>query len=128
MNHLFRAVLDCKSRNELTTTFILGDQRPSHKNIKYWTSFLNQDTPALTGFEKIAKKMDQAVVFINIQWKKRGHYDVVFQKLTDNAREINDFDLTEDYFRKLEKIIIDRPELWLWTHRRWKHKRQIPSQ
>jgi len=132
MKKIFRAMLDYKSRNELTATFILGDQSPRANGIKYWTRFLNQDTPAITGFERIAKKNNQAVVYMHIEWKRRGYYDVSFQKLSDEPMEIKDHDLTEAYFRALEKTILNQPEFWLWTHRRWKHKRQnsdllIPS-
>ena len=127
MKELFRAIMDSKSRNELTMTFILGDQSPPRKNIKYWTNFLNQDTPTITGFERIAKKTRQTIIYLSIQSKRRGYYDVSFQKLSDSPGEIKDYDLTEAYFRALEKTIIEQPELWLWTHRRWKHQRQNAS-
>jgi len=124
MNKIFRAMVDSKSKNELTATFILGDQSPQPNGIKYWTQFLNQDTPVITGFERIAKKTNQAVVYIHIERIKRGYYEVSFQKLTDEPIDIKDYDITEAYFRTLEKTIINQPELWLWTHRRWKHQRQ----
>jgi len=120
-------MIDSQSKNELTTTFILGDQSPQPNGIKYWTTFLNQDTPTITGFERIAKKIKQTVIYINIQSKRRGYYDVTFQKLSDNPNELKDYDLTEAYFRELEKNITRQPELWLWTHRRWKHQRQNSS-
>jgi Kdo2-lipid IVA lauroyltransferase/acyltransferase len=128
MQQLFRVILDYKTNKELTTTIMLGDQRPPPRNIKYWTNFLNQDTPLLTGFERISKKTNQAVIFINIQKKKRGYYEIIFQKLFENPVETNDFEITETYIKTLEKIIVDQPELWLWTHRRWKHRKQIQSQ
>jgi len=124
MQEIFRRILDCKSRNELTITFILGDQRPQPDHARHWINFLNQDTPVITGFEKISKKTDQAVVLIDIQWKKRGYYDVYFRKLCDSPLGIDDYHLTEDYFKALEKMIRDRPEFWLWTHRRWAYRKQ----
>ena len=128
MQQLLRAILDYKTNKELSTTIILGDQRPPPRNIKYWTRFLNQDTPLLTGFERISKKTNQAVVYINIQRIKRGYYEIIFHKLFENPGEINDFEITETYIKTLEKIIVDQPELWLWTHHRWKHGKQIQSQ
>lgn len=127
MKELYRAMVDSKSKNELTATFILGDQSPRPKGIKYWTNFLNQDTPTITGFERIAKKINQAVVYMHVERKRRGYYEVSFQKLSDEPKEIKDYDITEAYFRALEKTIVNQPELWLWTHRRWKHQRQKSS-
>lgn len=123
MKEIYRAMVDCKKRNELTVTFFLGDQRPQPGSIKYWTTFLNQDTPAITGFERIAKKTDQAVIFLDLKMKKRGYYDVWFRKICDNPREFKDYDITEQYLNLLEEMIRDRPDFWLWTHKRWKHKR-----
>ena len=128
INQLFRTILDCKTKNELTTTIILGDQRPLPHNVKYWTNFLNQETPVETGFERISKKTNQAVIFINIQRKKRGYYDIIFHKLSESPQKTNDFEITETYFRTLEKSIVEQPELWLWTHRRWKYRKQTQSQ
>jgi len=118
-----RKILDSQQNKELTIMFFLGDQRPMRRYIKYWTTFLNQDTPVLLGVEKIAKQTDQAVVFIDIQKKKRGFYEIVFTKLFENPKETEEFEITEKHIRTLEKIIINRPELWLWSHRRWKHEK-----
>lgn len=120
-----RKILNFQQNKELTITFFLGDQRPMGRYIKYWTTFLNQDTPILLGVEKISKQTDQAVVFIDIQKKKRGFYEIVFIKLFENPKETEEFEITEKHIRILEKIIINRPELWLWSHRRWKHEKLI---
>ena len=60
---------------------------------------------------------------MHVERKRRGYYEVSFQKLSDEPKDIKDYDITEAYFRALEKTIINQPELWLWTHRRWKHQR-----
>ncbi len=120
-----KKILDYQQNKELTITFFLGDQRPMRRYIKYWTTFLNQDTPILLGVEKISKQTDQAVVFIDIQKKKRGFYKIVFIKLFENPKETEEFEITEKHIRILEKIIINRPEFWLWSHRRWKHEKLI---
>jgi KDO2-lipid IV(A) lauroyltransferase len=120
MKEIYREIVKCKSQNELSISFLLADQRPLPKNIKYWTRFLNQDTPTLTGFERIAKKTEQAVVYMEINWKRRGYYDVHFRKICDNPKKFKDYDITEAFFRELEQSIRKRPEFWLWTHKRWK--------
>lgn len=126
MKEIYREITESKSRNELTLTFLLGDQSPPPGRIKYWTTFLNQDTAAITGYDRIAQKMDQAVLYMDIHWKKRGYYEIHFQEITDQPRKEEEFAITEDYFKALENTIKRRPELWLWTHRRWKRKRDEP--
>ena len=128
MKDTFREIMASKSKNELTATFLLGDQSPRPEGIKSWTNFLNQDTAVITGFERIAKKTKQAVVYIDLVWKKRGYYELTFRKISDKPRQIEDYGITEEYFRALEKTIVRSPELWLWTHRRWKHKREQPAE
>ncbi|NOU60282.1 lysophospholipid acyltransferase family protein [Marinifilum caeruleilacunae] len=119
-----RTMLGYRNRKEFTVTVFLGDQTPNKRNIHYWTSFLNQDTPILQGTERIAKKLDQAVVFINMQKVKRGYYEVEFIPLFDNPKETEEFEITEKHTRILEEYISKNPAYWLWSHKRWKHKKQ----
>lgn len=102
----------------------ISDQVPFWNNIHYWTQFLNHDTPVLTGAEKIAKRFDDRVLYFDISRPRRGYYVVDVVMLADRSREIQDFQVTETYFRCLEKSIIRQPELWLWTHNRWKRTRE----
>ena len=119
-----RTMLGYRNRNEFTVTVFLGDQTPNKRNIHYWTKFLNQDTPILQGTERIAKKLEQAVVFINMQKVKRGYYEVEFIPLFNNPKETVDFEITEKHTRILEEYIVKNPAYWLWSHKRWKHKKQ----
>lgn len=112
------------SRNKIgTITLFLIDQRPIWSSIRYWTTFLNQETPVLQGSELIAKKLDQAVVFMDIQKVKRGYYEIEFELISNNPRETKENEITEANTRKLEDIIRKNPDYWLWSHKRWKHKR-----
>ncbi|MFT6200243.1 MAG: KDO2-lipid IV(A) lauroyltransferase [Vicingaceae bacterium] len=87
--------------------------------------FLNQDTPVFVGTGKIAKKMKYPVVYIGIHRLKRGQYEMRAEKLVTNPVEQEAIDIVEAFTKRLEHDIIKNPEIWLWTHRRWKHKRQI---
>ena len=127
MREIYKEIVESKSKNELTATFILGDQSPPPERIKFWTNFLNQDTPVITGYDRIAQKTNQAVVYMDIVWKKRGFYEITFRKITDNPRQAEEYGIARDYLKALEKTIIRGPELWLWTHRRWKRKRETPQ-
>lgn len=103
----------------------LMDQTPRKHEIQYWTTFLNQDTPVVTGTEKVARKLDAVVLFCNTRKISRGHNLVEFTVVTEHAARTKPFEITEKVTRMLESIIKETPELWLWSHKRWKHKREL---
>lgn len=121
MDKISRKLIEYKSREEQVLTLFLADQRPMFHQIHYWTKFLGQDTPMFLGTEKLAKKLDAAVVFIKIRKKSRGRYEVEFELITENPRELEPFAITEAHVRILEDLIREQPAYWLWSHRRWKH-------
>jgi KDO2-lipid IV(A) lauroyltransferase len=100
------------------------DQRPLINQIEYWTTFMNQETPVLLGTEKIAKKLDFAVVFMHIRKTGRGYYEGEFVQITNQPRETAPFEITELHVRELENQIRAQPFTWLWSHKRWKFKRE----
>lgn len=102
----------------------ISDQAPFWNNIHYWTDFLNHDTPVLTGAERIARQVGFAVYYADITRVKRGYYVCRLKKLSDDPRKLEEFQLTEIYFRELEKTIQRDPQYWLWTHKRWKRTRE----
>lgn len=99
------------------------DQSPHKVKKAYWTEFLNQDTAMFYGAEKYAKEFDVPVVYAVINKVKRGHYEAKAKLLTDkpNTMEYGEIIKTANQF--LEEDIRKEPQYWLWTHRRWKHKR-----
>jgi KDO2-lipid IV(A) lauroyltransferase len=119
-------------RRELSLTVIAGDQTPTKGEINYWTRFLNQDTPVFLGIEKIARSLDMAVVFMDIYRTRRGRYTAEINLITDRSGEIAEHEITQKYVGLLEQAIRQRPDNWLWSHRRWKHSRdqatEIPSE
>ncbi len=110
-------------KDELTFTLMAADQTPLKSEAQYWTKFLNQETPVFTGAEKIAKSFGFALVFMELRRKKRGYYEVTISNLCDNPKNTGEHEITEKYMRLLEKSIIEQPDKWLWSHRRWKHKK-----
>jgi KDO2-lipid IV(A) lauroyltransferase len=122
MNDTFKVMLDYKRKNELIITWFLADQTPPRET-EYWTRFLNQETPVFLGTEKIARKLNHAVVFMDIHKLKRGYYQAEFTLLFENAKDTKEYEITEKHTKYLENIINQKPEYWLWSHRRWKHKR-----
>lgn len=113
-----------KDNGEVTMTYFLADQSPQESKIKYRTSFLGQETPVFLGAEQIAKKLDMAVVFFDIRKVRRGHYEIEFKLLSENPKSEENHAITDFHVRVLEDRIKEEPEWWLWSHRRWKHKRR----
>ena len=110
-------------KNEVILSFIVADQAPSKNGEHHWTEFLNQETAFFTGLEKMAKSLDFAVVFLNIIRTGRGKYSLEFELLTDHPKLTKTGEISEMYANALERLIRQHPENWLWSHRRWKHKR-----
>ena len=77
------------------------------------------------GTEKLAKRYDSAVVYSEIRRVKRGYYELDATLITENAAETSEMEITEKYVQLLEQTIRRNPQYWLWSHRRWKRKREI---
>ncbi len=100
-----------------------ADQTPSNVSKCYWMMFLNQETPVFYGPEKIAKDFDLPVVYSSMYKRRRGHYDVVHQVITENPSAAHYGEITQRHVKILEEDIKLAPQYWLWSHKRWKHKR-----
>ena len=111
-----------RDREKLTCTAFIADQTPPPERA-YWTTFLHQDTPVFWGTEKIAAKLGYPIVYVGIDRPRRGHYLMRFEELVPNPADLPDGAISEAHTRRLEQDIRRRPEIWLWTHRRWKHRR-----
>lgn len=112
-----------KMKNDLTATYFLIDQAPSVHSKPHWMTFLNQETGVLTGTEKYAKDYNFPVVFLDVQKPERGHYVARFIDVSGEPRTTAENEITERVTSILEQYIIEKPEFWLWSHRRWKRKR-----
>lgn len=121
MRNTFREMLANKQTIVHATAFI-ADQTPQPENA-YWTTFLNQDTPVFKGTEIISKKLNLPVVYVSIRRRKRGYYEMHAEMLVANPAATADGEITELHTRRLEQDIIADPAIWLWSHKRWKHKR-----
>jgi len=118
-HQIYRAVLKSE---EPVLVYLIADQAP-HPNQAYWTNFLGRDTPVFWGPEKIARNKEFVVVYLAMRRVKRGTYIVRLTELKDRDLIKNDGALTEWHVRELERDIRETPEAWLWSHKRWKHKR-----
>ena len=112
-----------RNRNEVNATAFIADQTPAPESA-YWTTFLNQDTPVFWGTEKIAQKLNFPIVYVTVNRVKRGYYEVNSEYLVMEPKNTKEGEISELHTRKLEKDIKAQPEIWLWSHRRWKHKKK----
>jgi Kdo2-lipid IVA lauroyltransferase/acyltransferase len=124
MKMSIRKIYEYNQAGQLTITAFISDQAPPREKALFWIDFLNQDTPVYLGPQQIAKKLDMAVVFFKMKKIRRGYYEFEFVPLFDNASETNGNEITVAHVKELEKLITDQPQYWLWSHRRWKVRRE----
>jgi len=124
MKDTFREMLE--NRAELNATAFIADQTPAPESA-FWTKFLNQDTPVFKGAELIARKINYPIVYASVKRVKRGHYELFAEVLCDEPKKTTEGEISEIHTRRLEKDIIAQPEVWLWSHRRWKHKKPVTA-
>lgn len=120
----YRTILRMRNNNMLGAFGMISDQSPKAAGIRYWTNFLNQDTAVLVGAEQLAKRFDFPILFMNITRKKRGYYHCQMEMIEENPKDYEEYEITEKFTQILEAKIKDQPEFWLWTHNRWKHKKE----
>jgi KDO2-lipid IV(A) lauroyltransferase len=121
MRDTFRDMV--QNRDHLTATAFIADQTPQPDKA-YWMNFLNQDTPVFLGTEKIAQKMNYPIVYVSVKKIKRGYYTLTADLLkVPPYTSLQEGTITEAHTKRLEGDITTQPTTWLWTHRRWKHKR-----
>jgi len=123
MESTLRTLLSYQRNKEPLVLYTIADQRPQWTSSQHWTTFLNQDTPVITGPEKIARRFNFPVVLLDIQKIKRGYYSAELKLICENPGEVPEFYITRKYQATVEQNILKRPELWLWSHKRWKYFR-----
>jgi KDO2-lipid IV(A) lauroyltransferase len=121
---ILRKTIEYKHKQQTTIIGYLGDQVPHWNNIHHWCWFLNHDTPVMTGTERIAIKNRQAIFFLEMTQKKRGYYEAEFKLISRTPEQFKEFEITDIYHQMLEANIRHQPELWLWSHKRWKRTRE----
>lgn len=121
MENVYKAALQLHNSQKPYLIWFIADQRPPRSN-RFWTIFLNQPTSFYNGVEKLSRKLDLAVVYMHVEKVKRGFYEVTFKKLFDHVAVLPENAVTLAFVDELEAEIRQKPEFWLWSHKRWKHK------
>lgn len=124
MKDTLRRILTLRNQEKKVMIGFIADQLPKWENMNHWTTFLNHDTSFFIGAERIAKQVDAALYYVDVERVKRGYYQVRFRLMTLHPKEFPDYELTDQYARLLEESICRQPAYWLWTHKRWKRTKE----
>ena len=100
-----------------------SDQSPKAKGAMHWSKFMGIEVPVHVGAEMLSKRYNMNLIYLNTKKVKRGHYEATLELLSDNPKDVPNFELTDQYLKLLEKQIYEAPEYYLWTHKRWKYRR-----
>jgi len=115
-------------RNNITGIFgMVSDQSPQRHRAQYWSEFMGINVPVFNGAETLARKLDLAVVFLKVVKVRRGYYTAKFIPIADSGKNTKENEITEAFLRLTEQQIKEKPEHYLWTHKRWKHRGKEPA-
>ncbi len=125
MHKTARYVTEISTQKKVSIIGFIADQSPRKKDSRHFLHFLNHNTPVLTGTEKIIKHYGLEAFFLKVKRVKRGYYVAEFVQLHDDPKSLPDFELTAIYYKMLEQCIKENPELYLWTHKRFRHAERL---
>ncbi|MBP1841531.1 lysophospholipid acyltransferase family protein [Formosa algae] len=121
-------LMHAKVNGNQTICGFVSDQSPKAISAHHWTEFMGIKVPVYTGAEMLSKRIDMSVVFFKTKRLKRGYYETTFELLAENAKDYENYDITDTFLRKVEAQIEDAPQYYLWTHKRWKHRDKVPAE
>lgn len=104
-----------------------ADQSPQLRTKNYWKSFFGVKVPVFTGAERLAKEHNLSIVFARLEKNKRGYYEAIIEPLADDPNDFQDYEITDEFLRRIEAQVRKNPAHYLWTHNRFKHKDKIPK-
>ncbi|GGF54237.1 KDO2-lipid IV(A) lauroyltransferase [Mameliella alba] len=88
--------------------------------------FLGQPAPTVTSPADIALKTGALLIpYFGIRRADRYGFDTILEEPIEHGDPV---EMMREATRRLEARIKDDPGQWMWTHRRWKPKRQMKRQ
>ncbi len=118
------ALINENEKNGIVSLYgLASDQSPQIHKTFHWQEFMGIEVPVHTGAEMLAKRYDLEVVFAKVKKVKRGFYEATFVPICEAPKTIPDYGITDAYLKEVEKQILEAPEYYFWTHKRWKHRR-----
>lgn len=116
-------LIENKKMGILTMNGFVSDQTPKKGKAYHWNTFMGIEVPIHTGAEMLAKKLDMPVIFFSVKRIKRGFYETTFQTLAEHPNDFKDYEITDQFLKLVEQQIYEEPHYYLWTHKRWKHRK-----
>ena len=117
-----RSILTMMKEGKQPLLGLIADQRPQRYPEPEWMTFLNQDTPIITGGETLGRRLDAHFIYGSVKCIRRGYYEITLRPIVPVEGE--DFSYTKQYMRMLEEDIREQPHMWLWSHKRWSFRRE----
>lgn len=118
------ALINDNEKNGIMSLYgLASDQSPQVHKTFHWQQFMGITVPVHTGAEMLAKRYDLEVVFAKVKKVKRGYYEATFVPIATDPKSIPDYEITDAYLKEVEQQIVEAPEFYFWTHKRWKHRR-----
>lgn len=103
-------------QNQIPSVYLfIADQSPPIQS-KIKLTFLNQPTIAFEGVERLAIRTKGRVLYTEVIPLGKGFNDISFSEIGLET------EITKVFFNCLQQTILRKPQYWLWSHRRWKHK------
>lgn len=119
--YAYRTLMSLHSQGEQSLIAFIADQHPNSEVLDHWTDFLHQETAFSVGGEKIGRKTNAHFLYLEVEKPCRGRYRLTFKPIDPCTTE-TDYPYTVAFMRMLQETIERKPELWLWSHKRWKFK------
>jgi Kdo2-lipid IVA lauroyltransferase/acyltransferase len=116
-------IIKNKSNNLLSIYGFASDQSPKASSAFHWQKFMGIEVPVHTGAEMLSKKYNMNIIFLKVKKVTRGYYEASFEVLSENTQNVPDYEITDKFLELVEQQIYEAPEYYLWTHKRWKHRR-----
>ncbi len=113
-----------KNRRTPRFIFMVADQSPGFRERVHWTTFLNQNTAFFSGGAALARATGFPLAFAYSRRTERGHYRIELAEIARDPKSAEEAVLVERYARLTESAITTSPADWLWSNRRWKHRRK----
>ncbi|MBS1550032.1 MAG: lysophospholipid acyltransferase family protein [Bacteroidetes bacterium] len=122
LKHIFR-----NPNNGDSAYMFVADASPHINMVDYGVRFLNQNTPAFIGYDKLATRMDFHFVYCDMKKVKRGFYQVNYYRIKPDGEKFKEFEVVDKFHALLEETIRKRPDNYLWSHRKWKYQHAIKN-
>jgi len=117
---ILRQLVTFRREGTMSIFGYIADQGPKWENIHLWLPFMNHDTGVFTGAERIMRKMNNAVYYVEMNRPRRGYYTCTYHLITKAPQSLPEYEITRRFFGLLEQTIRRHPQYYLWSHNRWK--------